>query len=505
MTTDARALSMEELATEYNVEAVVENNGDPFVVVTPRQLSEPDMREIGTSSPSPWTSFIRQEYNPQLQGIKGLEKYDQMRRSDGTVRGTLRLVKTPVMAARWFMEPGGKLKKDKTIADFCWKALSDMSISWDQFLMEALLMCDFGYYMFEKVWEEKVVLGKRRIVLRKLAPRHPMDVVAWHYDTHGGPSHVEMVPPNMFVASNPGARPFPGNGVPGGLGSSIGTGLGNVEIPIDKLLVFTFDREAGNLEGMSLLRPAFKHWFYKDNLYKIDAIQKERHGIGIPVIKLPMGFSPNDRALANEMGRNLRTNERAHIVLPPNWEILMLKLEGQPVNALESADHHDLRIEKSILASFISATAAGKQETALDMFLKSTRFIASTVASTINSYLIPQLVDYNFPNVKAYPKLRARRIGETADWRTLSFALRNLIGANVIRPDDVLEENIRDEMDLPPVDEATVRETATPQMPEGDGEDGEEGDTTKPGLPRQKPSPPVGAPRGNAGTDRSGG
>jgi hypothetical protein len=468
-----QSLSVSTLLDDYEL-LDVESMGDtPYVIAQRKGLSEVDYRELGSSAPSPWTSFTRQEYNPALRGLKGLEKYDQMRKSDGTVQGTLRLAKTPVMAARWYVEPGGKLKKDKTIADFVWRALTDeMSISWPQFLMEALLMMDFGYYMFEKVWEERVIEGKRRIVLRKLAPRHPMDVVRWNYDLNGGPSSVEMLPPNSFAA-------------------------GNVTLPIEKLLVFTHMREAGNIEGTSMLRTAFKHWYYKDNLYKIDAIQKERHGIGIPVIMLPLGFSDDDRKLANEIGRNLRTNERAHVVLPPNWEIMMLKLEGQRVDALASADHHDIRIEKSILASFISSTAADDGN--VDLFLKATRFVADIVSDTINCYLIPQLVDYNFPRVKAYPKLRARRIGETGDWRTLSFALRNLIGANVIRPDDELENNVRREMDLPPVDESTIRETSTPQMPEGGD------DSAEPGLPRQNPNPPVGVPRGNAGTDRSGG
>jgi hypothetical protein len=469
-----QSISVSTLLDDYEM-IDVHNLGDQsFVVAQRKGLSEVDYRELGSSSASPWTSFTRQEYNPVLRGIKGLEKYDQMRKSDGTVQGTLRLAKTPVMAARWYVEPGGKLKKDKTIADFVWKALTDqMSISWPQFLMESLLMMDFGYYMFEKVWEERIVEGKRRIVLKKLAPRHPMDVVLWNYDRNGGPESVEMFPPSSFTA-------------------------GNITIPIEKLLVFTYMREAGNIEGMSMLRTAFKHWYYKDNLYKIDAIQKERHGIGIPVIMLPMGFSDGDRKLANEIGRNLRTNERAHVVLPPNWEILMLKLEGQRVDALASADHHDIRIEKAILASFISASASN--DTDVDLFLKATRFVAEIVADTINCYLVPQLVDFNFPKVKNYPKLKARRIGEAADWRTMSFALRNLIGARVIRPDDVLEDTLRNEMDLPPVDEETIRETETPQMP---GEGGDQSD--EPGPPRQNPNPPVGPPRGNAGTDRSGG
>jgi hypothetical protein len=110
----------------------------------------------------------------------------------------------------------------------------------------------------------------------------------------------------------------------------------------------------------------------------------------------------------------------------------------------------------------------------------------------------------NFSGVKDYPKLKARRIGESADWRTQSFAIRNFVGAGIIQPDDPLEKNIREEMDLPPLDEATIRKTETPQAP-GQSEAGKPGAGTAPkaGPPRQGP-PKAQLPAGNAGTDRSG-
>jgi DNA-binding ferritin-like protein (Dps family) len=272
----------------------------------------------------------------------------------------------------------------------------------------------------------------------------------------------------------------------------------SVNIPIKKMLVFTFDMEAGNIEGISVLRSAYKHWYYKEQLYKIDAIQKERHGIGIPVIKLPMGFSAEDKRIANELGRNLRTNERAHVVLPPNWELLFAKLEGNMVDSLKSVEHHNEMIRENVLGSFLSSDVDTKDEDQV-MFLKATRFIAEIVSDTVNNYLIPELVGYNF-DTEDIPKLRARRIGETVDQRTLSFAIRNLIGANVIKPDQPLEDYVRDEMDLPKADPSTVRETSTPQAPGGNAAPTE----APAGPPRQ--GPPTAKPTSdNAGTDTSGG
>ena len=431
-------------------------------------------QEIGVAGfgYSIWNNIIRGDYNPELFGIQGLKKFDEMRRSDAQVRSALRLIKTPVLGARWYVEPASDRKKDKTIAEFVWKNLNKwMSISFSQVLLESLLMLDFGYYLFEKVYDWKEVNGQRRIIFKKLAPRHPMDVIEWHFDPEGGPKSIDMFHPTRADQQ--------------------------VNIPIEKLAVFTFDKEAGNVTGISALRSAYKHWFYKEQLYKIDAIQKERHGIGIPIITLPPNFDDDDRRKADEIGRNLRTNEKAHVVLPPNWQIIFAKLEGQLVNALDSAEHHGRMIFTNVLGEFLSLTTATDAQTSSDIFAKATRYIAEIIRDVFNKYCIPQLVDFNWSNIEDYPELRVRRIGDTTDWRTLSFAIRNFIGAQAMFPDDPLEAWIRDEMDLPRADPETKRKAPTPQMPGAAG------------PPRQAPANKMtraqSAGKTNVGSDKSGG
>lgn len=403
--------------------------------------------ELGSAVPSPFTSWMRREYNKDLYGTKGLMMYDRMRKSDGTVRGTLRLAKTPVLAGQYSMKPASTATKDQKIADFIWKNLTKwMTSSWPQTLTESLLMLEFGYYMFEEVFApgEQVTNdpdARGKIVWKKWAPRHPMDVKEWFFDVEGGPLSVDMYAPPVLQV---------------GLQGGIYQGYGQwINIPINKLLVFTFDKEAGNIEGISLLRSAYKHWYYKDNLYKIDAIQKERHGIGVPVVTLPMGYSPDDLALADSLGRNLRTNDRAHVVLPPNWALTFAELKGQPVDCIRSIQHHDEQIKIQILGQFLQ-TNMKTDEADQTLFLKATRFTADIVVDVINSYAIPQLVNMNWAGAQ-YPELIVKRIGEMEDQRTQSFALRNYVGAGLIVPDQPLEDYLRDELGLPPSDPETAR------------------------------------------------
>ncbi len=234
--------------------------------------------------------------------------------------------------------------------------------------------------------------------------------------------------------------------------------------------------------------------------YTGNSIQKERHGIGVPMIKLPPGYSTKDKNTAEDLGRNLRTNERAHIVAPSTWEILFAKLEGQPVNCIPSIEHHDMKIKSNILAPFMDE--ANVNPDSLDVYYKSTRYIATTVCDTFNHFVIPKLVDFNFSR-GGYPKLRVRRIGEQEDIRTMSFAFRNFVGAGAIRPDDELEDFLRSELDLPPVDKTSVRMPATQQQ----GQTNTPGTPMPPkvGLPKQAPKVNVKLPQSNAGLDTSGG
>jgi len=523
--TEWREVTVRELVEKFNVIDVqrdfilVSERGGVQLANTPNIDQNLAIQELGYTSMSPWTAWTREERIPELRDKQGIRKYYDMKRNDGSVRGSLNLMKTPVRAAHWYVEPASDSTLDQTIADFVEDNLfNGLNVDWNQVLDDVLLMCEYGYMVFEKVYTFN---QDGKMVLQKLGPRHPLDIQEWIFDNNGGPAGLVMDP---FVPyGNVDQGGFYQTNLPNSYdqynGFTTGFQPGKLFIPIRKLVIFSFEPEAGDLRGTPILRSAYKHWYYKDTLYKIDAIQKERHGIGVPVIKLPPGFTSDDKKLADELGRNLRTNDRAHIVIPSNWEIMFAKLEGQPVSAIESINHHNEMIQVNILAPFMNAPNA--DEKSHDMFFKSVRYLANSIANIFNKHVIEQLVDLNFKRGK-YPHLRARRISEWDDLRTLSFAARNFVGAGLITPDDVLEEQIRQEADLPPMDKATSRVlTGQPllQVPDLQNQITEPGgpnaiqdaNVPKPptpgraGLPRQAPLPPGGLNRPNAGRDGSGG
>ena len=488
---DPGSVALAELLSAYDLVDVTDNN---VIIMAdkPMQLAETIAvgPELGYSSPSPWTAWTREEWNPKLRDKMGVTEWYRMKRLDGFIRGALRVFKTPVLSAHWFMQPGSDSTRDRNVAEWVQNNLEcGMSTSWSRTLEDILLMCDYGYMVMEKVY---ALDSDGKVPLRKLAPRHPADIKQFMYDINGGPAGIEMEPQTN-------------------VGRMIDGELKGPVIPIKKLAIFSLEAEAGDLQGISILRSAYKHYKYKDTLYKIDAIQKERHGIGVPVIKMPPGWGVQDKKLAEQIGRNLRTNERSHITLPPMWEIYFAKLEGQPVDCMSSINHHNEMIMANVLAPFM--TEANQKKESLETFYKSTKYVAESVSDTMNRYVIEDLVNINYSRVKM-PKLKVRRIGEWEDARTQSFTLRNYVGAGLIRPDDTLEAHLREENDLPEIDWETRQEIVAPQDPTAqDDEAGPAGDTpnkANPPKPARTGPPRQGKassnpPRSNAGIDRSGG
>lgn len=462
-------------------------------VTSPFQLIDrADLDTQGAIEPDPFTSWTRRETIPALKGRDGIRTFYDMKRNDGAVRGGLRVIKTSTQGAEWYVEPASDSVIDQNVAKFVEKCLFEwMENTWEQFLEDALLSLDYGFFAFEKQFSFDPRINKFK--LKRLAPIHPLDVQGWIYDSNRALVGIRMEPidglPDFTqVAGTQQVQP--------------------IEIPINEVLMFVFEMEGGDLRGTSILRSAYPHFYYKSVLYKIDAIQKERHSIGIPQVRLLEGFSDADKKAAINMVRNIRTNEHAYVVLPPRWELSFLSVEGNPVELIPSIEHHDRKIYENIMAAFMGSKEINKES--IDTFFKSSRYIAKTIASTINKQLIPEIVDSNFVRFSDYPKLRVRRIGEWEDLRTLTFAVRNLVGSGILTPDANTEKWFRDLVGLPPLDPATARTPMNQQNQMGGGQNqlSNPQDSVKPprvGLPRQQPNPPIGSPSAQAGTDRSGG
>lgn len=362
--------------------------------------------------------------------------YMKMWRTDVSVRTSLRAGEAPVLGGDYYVDPYDDSEQSYVISEYVnWQLFEAMTSPWISVLSQILKMYRDGFSVVEPVWElrewapNSTIKGANRRVytsLRKLAIRPASTITGFQYDDNGGP--ISCV--QNAIDSKGQTK--------------------EVTIPIEKMIVFTNDKDGGDLLGNSMLRTAYEHWFYKYTLYKIDGIQKERHGIGFPIVELQPGYSQDDKKFANLLGSNIRTNERAYAVTNSMVKLSFAELKGQPVDVLKSAIHHDDMIMKNLLVQFLQAGVnessgggGGRSgATAMDMFLKSMKFVAQYICDQINLYLIPQMVAFNF-QTDQFPRLSVRNIGETKDMQMWASAISNLVDKDVITMDMPTEQYVR--------------------------------------------------------------
>lgn len=416
--------------------------------------------EIGDSGTRGLSGIITEEYNPKLQGVQGVRIYDQMRKSDGTVRAAVMACTLPIRRAKWFVNPATQDQKDIDIAEFVEHALFDFleDMTWDDVIRQALNSVSLGVMVFEKVYGVKDHLGKSYVTLKKLAPRMPTSIQKWELSdrTFG----IQQIRQDGVMA----------------------------EIPGSKLLIFINDREGDNYWGNSALRAAYKHWYFKDNFYKIDAIAFERQGLGVPKIKMPIGYTESDERKAVQAMANLRANENAYLVLPNGYEAEFMNMGSSTTRDPEkSINHHNKEILQSVLAQFLelgqtsSGGSRALSQDHSDLFLKAVESIANNIVAEVNKKLIPELVDLNFSDVTVYPVMDYSGITKV-DMEAVANAYGALVTAGALKPTVDDQQYFRAMLGLPAISQQQIDEQdpSSEDLKDGVDVDAEAEDDTMP-------------------------
>lgn len=365
-----------------------------------------------------------EEYNANLRGRNALRTWDEMRRSDAAVKLTLKSIKEPIKALPWFIEGASDDPKHVEQRDYINAVMFDI-LRWKTSLGEILTHLEFGFSVHEKVLDVQPVLGTDRIVLKNLAFRKQTSISKWQAGD-----------------DRPGVTQINSKGQ-------------SIPIDLERLVVFTNEQEGDNYEGISILRAAYKHWYYKDKLYQIDAIGHERQALGVVKIKHPKNAEEKYINKAEEAARNLRANEEAFITEPEGWEIEFMDMKAQTLReTLPSIDHHDLQIPSSVMAGFMklgSTSGSGSRsvgEVQYKAFEQQVLSVAEYIADTMNQYVIKELIDLNFNNVTEYPKLTVGALDKDS-LKELAESYKTLVDAGAIDPTPEDEAYLRGRLGLP--------------------------------------------------------
>lgn len=398
----------------------------------PRSMSG----EIGYTGNQIFSGLPLDEYNSDLAFPKSVDIYDQMRRSDGQIAAVLNAMKLPIRSAKWFIEPDDNAKDKKLaqqIADFIEYNLLEggMRFSWDDHLREALLMLDFGFSVFEKVYRFDTYEGKPVIMLDKYAPRVAHSIWRFPQEEQSG-SIVAVQQLNYYTGEL-------------------------YDIPLDKVRMYTYQREGENPVGISALRAAYKHWYIKDALYRIVAVGVEKGLIGTPYATLPKGTSEKDRQSVLDTLTAMRVAEEAGATFPEGVVVSILEGKSNAVNAMPFIEHMDTLIARSMMAQFINlgtmASASGGSyalgNTMVGMFVMGLESIAGYIKGEVQKD-IEQLVEWNFGADAPVPKLKHGSITIDSISEKLS-SIAQLGSGHLLNPDEALENAIRSMIGVPPI------------------------------------------------------
>lgn len=352
-----------------------------------------------------WFSGILsgEEYNADLIGENAIRVYDQMRRSDGQIKAILMACKLPLINAKWSVKAASEDAQDVEIAQFVQDNLmGGLDRTWEEVLWHALTMLDFGFAVFENVYD---VGDDGKYHLLKMAPRLAKTIYRWF---PGKDDNLNRIQQRVYRTNPDGVS-------------------GSYYFPViyrPNLTVLTFQREGNNYTGISVLRAAYKHWYIKDQLYGIDAIANERNGMGVPSAIAPVGATKADRDAAGLALQSLHVHQRGYIQFPAGWTWELKGVTGSVREALPSINHHDVMISRSILASFLTLDTGQAQSQAHDLstfFLMALHAIGKQIAAVIQQDAVRALVDMNW-QVERYPTIDISSI----DIRNIDEFLRGM-------------------------------------------------------------------------------
>jgi phage gp29-like protein len=391
--------------------------------------------EIGhvVDGPSWWHS-LEHEPTPELRWPLSIEVYDRMRRQDAQVASVLRAVTLPVRRTNWRVDPNGaRPEVAQLVADDLGLPLAGAPVaptrrtrdrfSWLEHLRLALLMLPMGHSFFEQVYRIDAD-GMAR--LRKLSQRPSRTIQAVNVDSDGGLVSIEQW-------GNPDGRSAP------------------VVIPVDRLVGYVHEMEGGNWLGLSILRTCYKNWLIKDRLLRVQAQTVERNGMGVPLYKGAEKEKVLDGGLA--MAKAWRGGDASGAAVPFGADLILRGVDGDLPDADTPIRYHDEQIARAVLAHFLNlGTQTGSWalgSTFADFFTLSLQTLAQQIADVATQHIVEDLVDLNWGEDEPAPKIVFDEIGSRHP--ATAEAIKTLVDAGALTPDDGVEEHVRIAYSLPPL------------------------------------------------------
>lgn len=417
--------------------------------------------ELGATGLKRTGGYLDEEFLPQLRGRKAVEVFKEMSSNDPTIGALLFTIDRLLRNVEWRVEPAGKKREDAKMAKFVEECMDDMSMSFDDFITEALSMLPYGWAWHEIVYKQRGGLWANDTRHRskfndgligwsKMPIRAQETLLRWVFNEAGEvEAMVQMAPPRYRV----------------------------IAVPSQRSLLFRFKHHKGNPEGVSMIRNAYRPWFMKKRLEEFEAVGVERDLAGLPMVGLPaemLKAKPGtEQAKAvdqfRKMVKTVRRNEQEGIVFPKAFDqdtkqpLYTFELLGgggsRAFNTDAIIQRYDLQILTTVLADFIKVghQSTGSYSLHTDktgIFRTSLNSITESIADVLNRYAIPRLMKVNGWRPEALPTIVPSDV-DSPDIAVLASFMGAMTSAGVTWfPDPTLENFVREAARLPKLDDA---------------------------------------------------
>ena len=400
---------------------------------------------------------------PELRGPRKIRAFAEMREQDAVVGAVFMAIQMIIRGVSWNAELAAEADEDDAEAnrarDFLKSAMADMSMTWADFIDDTLDSIWAGFYAPELVYKQR--LGPEAephsehndglIGWRKVAYRDPRGVTRWARDPNGGVRgywHQVETRPEVFI-------------------------------PIEKVVLFRPTRHGNDPEGRSWFHSSFIDYTYKKKLQWLEAVGVERAGLGLPVIRPPLGANTaagsQDLMKARDLVRNVRQDSYAGVVLPPpsgpddhnQWQFELMAAGGGRSEAPTDTiiRRYSLGIASSVLAHFVLLVMQPRGSYALsadqrDLWQLAMRGLTGTWAELINRFMVKPLFELNmasFPNRAKWPHIEPSDVAQHDIDKVKGFVV-DLLGAKALHVSDDDRNRLRALVGWPPETKADREE-----------------------------------------------
>lgn len=417
-------------------------------------------KQLGVSGLRRYGGYVYEEFIPDLRWPRAGHIYQEMADNDPVIGAILYLAEMLIRNAGWGVEAAGDKRVDKQAAEFLESCMYDMDTSWADTICEILSMLTYGFSFHEVVYKVRRGLNETdgrfrskytdgRIGWRRIPVRAQTSLHEWIFDEDGDiKGFVQIAPPDYK----------------------------KVVIPLSKGLLFRTRVQRDNPEGKSLLRNAYRPWYFKKRIEEIEGIGIERDLAGLPVLQAPEGLdlwnNEDERMVAlrnnaEELVRSIRRDSEEGVLLPHGWELKLLSTgSARQFDTNAIINRYDNRIAITMLSDLIligsektgSFAMANTKQSLLSSALEAQ---LANIAEVFNKYAVPKLFQLNtFRGLTDYPRIVPGQI-ESPSLKEIALLLRAM-GVDISN-DMPLMNYLRKIADLPQMDEKTFEEVYKPQ------------------------------------------